>query len=69
MCEYGMNCLHKKLKKIRAMSPTGSKWNIMVRANLQRALHPFRETTLVKLKEISSDLQDHLYLALNVLHV
>ena len=67
MCEDGINCLHKKLSKIRTTSPTGSNWKLKV--HLQRALYPFKESTLMKLKEVSSDLQDQLCLALNILQV
>ena len=67
MCEDGINCLHKKLKKIRTTSPMGSSWKL--KAHLQRALYPFKESTLMKLREVTSELQDQLSLALNVLQV
>ncbi|KAL8998031.1 MAG: hypothetical protein Q9188_006185 [Gyalolechia gomerana] len=69
LCEDGIICLHRKLQKIRDTSPTGSRSGTKFKAHLQRALYPFRESTLVKLKEISIELQDHLLLALNILQV
>ncbi|KAL8993426.1 MAG: hypothetical protein Q9169_006358 [Polycauliona sp. 2 TL-2023] len=69
MCEDGITCLHRKLQKLRATSPTASTLGTKVKAHIQRALYPFRESTLVKLREISRELQEHLLLALNVLQV
>jgi len=70
MCEDGIESLHKKLKKIQITpQKLGNNWNSKAKARLQRALYPFKESTLVKLKEISSELQDHLELALSILQV
>ncbi|KAL8705510.1 MAG: hypothetical protein Q9201_001385 [Fulgogasparrea decipioides] len=70
MCKDGIGCLHKKLKKIQVTpQKAGSSWNSKAKAHLQRALYPFKESTLVKLKEISSELQDHLGLALSILQI
>lgn len=68
MCEDGIGCLHKKLKKIQA-APKESKRYAKARGHLQRALYPFRESTLVKLREVSNELQSHLQLALEILQV
>lgn len=70
MCKDGIECLYKKLKKIQAApQATGSKWKTKARAHLQRALYPFKESTLVKLKEISNEMQGHLQLALEILQM
>jgi len=69
-CEEGIGNLDKKLKKIQVTpQKAGGKWTSKTKAHLQRALYPFKESTLVKLKEISSELQDHLQLALTILQV
>ncbi|KAI4273327.1 MAG: hypothetical protein L6R38_006371 [Xanthoria sp. 2 TBL-2021] len=69
MCEDGIICLHKKLQKIRDTSPTAGRLGTKFKTHLQRALYPFKESTVVKLKEISRELQDHLVLALTILQV
>lgn len=70
MCEDGIGSLHKKLKKIQITpQKAGGRWNSKAKAHLQRALYPFKESTLVKLKEISNELQDHLELALSILQM
>ncbi|KAL8981130.1 MAG: hypothetical protein Q9205_003989 [Flavoplaca limonia] len=68
-CEEGILSLNKKLQKIRDTSAKTSKMSTKFKAQIQRALYPFKESTLVKLKEISRELQDHLILALNILQV
>ena len=68
-CKEGILTLHKKLQKIRDTSARTSKTSTKFKAHIQRALYPFKESTLVKLKEISRELQHHLILALNVLQV
>ncbi|KAL8643660.1 MAG: hypothetical protein Q9226_008206, partial [Calogaya cf. arnoldii] len=65
-CEANILCLDKKLRKIRDTSPMTNKSGSKFKAHLQRALYPFKESTVVKLKEISRELQDHLLLALNL---
>ena len=70
MCEDGIGSLQKKLKKIRATpTKTDRKWNAKAKVHWQRALYPFRESTLVKLKELSNELQSHLSLALEILQM
>lgn len=56
-CKDGLECLEKKLEKIKLSS------------KLAIAIYPFRESTLVKLMEISNDLRDNLGLALNALQM
>ena len=69
-CEDGIGCLHKKLKKIdMATHNKNGIWDAKMRPKLQRALYPFKESTLVKLREVSNGLLDNLRLALEVLHL
>ena len=69
-CEDGIGCLHKKLQKINMTTQSMSgKWDAKMRLKLQRALYPFKESTLVKLKEVSNGLLDNLRLALEVLQL
>ena len=69
-CEDGIKCLHKKLKKINMVTHNKSGiWDAKMRLKLQRALYPFKESTLAKLKEVSNGLLDNLRLALEVLHL
>ncbi|KAL8793816.1 MAG: hypothetical protein Q9195_003646 [Heterodermia aff. obscurata] len=69
-CEDGIGCLDKKLKKIN-MTPCNKSgnWDAKMKFKLQRALYPFKESTLVKLKEVSNGMLDNLRLALQVLQV
>ncbi|KAL8666230.1 MAG: hypothetical protein Q9168_007531 [Polycauliona sp. 1 TL-2023] len=69
MCEDGILCLRRKLQKIRDTSQTASGLGTKFKANLQRALYPFKESTVVKLRGISRELQERLLLALNILQV
>lgn len=70
LCEDGIGCLDKKLKKIQATPQRAAdKWNIKAKAQLHRALYPFKESTVVKLREVSNEMQSHLHLSLEILHV
>ena len=70
MCEDGIGCLYRKLDKIhKATQNKGAGWDVRMRQKLQRALYPFKESTLVKLKEISNGLIENLQLALDVLQL
>lgn len=66
--EAGIASLKKKLDKIRISSPQDG-WREKSKAQFGRALFPFKESTLVKLKEVSNELRDNLSLALNVLQM
>ncbi|KAI9847491.1 MAG: hypothetical protein M1837_002392 [Sclerophora amabilis] len=67
-CEGGIGVLQKKLEKVRGYgNPTG--FREKARAHAQRASYPFKESTLVKLKEIVQELRSNLILALNTLQL
>ena len=68
-CVEGVARLDKKLDKIRGASPTGGTWTKSMDQNLRRALYPFKESTLAKLKEVCTESQGHLQLALSVLQM
>ena len=69
MCENGLLTLKKKLSKINSASQANGGWSHRLRSQFQRALYPFKESTIVKLKEICSDLQSNLVLALETLQM
>lgn len=69
MCEGGLVALKKKLSKINRALQTNRGWSQKLRSQFQRALYPFKESTVVKLKEICSDLQAVLALALETLQM
>lgn len=58
-CSDGLKSLQKKLDKIK-QNPN---------SKLAKVTYPLKESTLVKLIEISNDLRDNLALALNVLQM
>lgn len=67
-CQSGITSLQKKLDKVKAIqSPHGS-WD-KIRSHGRRALYPFKESTLVKLGEIITELRDNLNLAVETLHM
>lgn len=67
-CVDGLDKLQKKLHKLQThMIPTGIRQRAW--AEVQRSFYPFRESTLVKLKETVSDLRQRLSLALQVLQL
>ena len=69
MCENGLFALRKKLLKILDASQGTAGWSSKLKSQFQRTLYPFRESTIVKLKEICSDLQSSLVLALETLQM
>ena len=69
MCENGLLTLQKKLLKINGATQGNAGWSYKLRSQFQRALYPFKESTIVKLKEICSDLQSSLALALETLQM
>lgn len=70
LCEHGIGCLQKKLKKITMNTQSKDVgWNAKIQRKLQRACYPFKESTLVKLKEVSNEMMDHLRLALEILQL
>lgn len=69
MCESGVVALKKKLSKINGVLHANRGWSHKLKSQFQRALYPFKESTIVKLKEICSDLQGNLTLALETLQM
>ncbi len=69
MCESGLVALQKKLSKISNAVQANRGWSHKLRSEFQRALYPFRESTIVRLKEICRDLQGNLALALETLQM
>ena len=69
MCESGLAALQKKISKIAKSLQANCGWSQKLRSQFQRALYPFKESTIVKLKEICSDLQVNLALALETLQM
>ena len=63
-----LRILERKLNKVRVVALQNG-WKDKAKAQFQRTLYPFRESTLAKLRESSSEARDNLSLALNVLHI
>lgn len=63
-----INNLEKKLDKIRVV-PLQNDWKGKAKAQFQRTLYPFKESTLAKLRELSSETRDNLSLALHLLQI
>ena len=67
-CVGGLDKLKKKLQKLLTHStPSGLRQKTW--AELQRLYYPFKESTLVKIRETVADLRDHLSLAVQVLQL
>ncbi|KAL9116699.1 MAG: hypothetical protein Q9187_006776 [Circinaria calcarea] len=66
-CEAGIQSLEKRLAKLHDSKSTGIEGKIRTQA--RRVLYPFRESTLIKLREIVADLRENLGLALDTLHI
>ena len=69
MCKNGLLALEKKLLKIKHASNSNPGWSHKLRSQFQRSLYPFKESTIVKLKETCNDLQSDLALALEILQM
>ena len=67
LCETGVDELDAKLLKVK-MTPVKGVED-QVRGQLRRALYPFKESTLLKLRETISDLRDNLSLAISTLQL
>ncbi len=67
-CDEGVGRLRKKLLKVqKTTSLTGLRGQMQARA--LRALYPFRETTLAKLRQIVGELKANLSHATDILHM
>ena len=63
-----LRSLERKLNKVRVVALQNG-WKDKAKAQFQRALYLFKESTLAKLRESSSEARDNLSLALNVLQI
>ena len=68
LCESGFKKLENKLKKVKILV-SGDGWQEKAKNQLKRAAYPFRESTLVKLREIVNEQRDQLGLAMSVLQL
>ncbi|MCJ1261720.1 hypothetical protein MMC22_001586 [Lobaria immixta] len=68
-CKQGISALNKKLAKIHLQTDQDSRWKKRSWARLKGTLYPFKESTLMKLKERCNDLRDNLTLAVAALQV
>ena len=66
-CEDGILALQKKLGKIKEVEKVDLKSKLHDIG--RKAIYPFRESTLVKLREIVDDVRSNLALALDTLHL
>ncbi|MCJ1464603.1 hypothetical protein MMC07_003216 [Pseudocyphellaria aurata] len=64
----GLESLRKKLEKIKVV-PQQEGWREKTKAHFGRAVFPFKESTLVKLKELGNELRDDLSIALDALQI
>ncbi|KAI0885923.1 uncharacterized protein GGS22DRAFT_188212 [Annulohypoxylon maeteangense] len=67
-CKEGLDVFAKKLDKIRARNPDGTVKTQLENAK-RKVFYPFKESTLVKLREVCDDLKDNLGLVLDVLNI
>lgn len=67
-CEQGISALNKKLAKIQLPINQAS-WKERSWARLRGTLYPFKESTLIKLKEHCNELRDNLNLVVSVLQL
>ena len=66
--EGSIHSLEKKLDKVRVVAIQDG-WRGKAKAQFRRTLYPFKESTLAKLRELSSETRDNLSLALNLLQI
>lgn len=67
-CKQGISTLNKKLTKIQLLTNQNT-WKERSWARLKGTLYPFKESTLIKLKECCNELRDNLALAVAALQV
>jgi hypothetical protein len=65
-CQAGIEGLQKKLDNVRMVAPDGT-WKTLLANTKKKTLYPLRESTLIKMREICSELKDNLSLAIDVL--
>lgn len=66
--QRGLESLKKKLDKIKVV-PQQEGWREKTKAQFRRTVFPFKESTLVKLKELGNELRDDLSIALDALQM
>ena len=66
--ETSLRNLEHKLNKVRVVALQND-WKSKAKAKFRRTLYPFKESTLAKLRELSSETRANLSLALNLLQV
>lgn len=66
--QRGLESLRKKLDKIN-LAPQQEGWREKTKAQFRRTVFPFKESTLVKLKELGNELRDNLSIALDALQM
>ncbi|KAG4441578.1 hypothetical protein IFR05_002963 [Cadophora sp. M221] len=66
-CSLSIEQLQKKLSKVQKVP--GDKLSTQIHDHGRRLLYPFRESTLVKLKEIVADIRSNLCLAVDTIHL
>ena len=66
--EGSIHSLAKKLDKVRVVALQNG-WRDKAKAQFRRTLYPFKESTLAKLRELSSETRDNLSLALDLLQI
>ncbi len=66
--EGSLLSLKKKLDKVRVVASQNG-WRDRAKAQLRRTLYPFKESTLAKLRELTSKTRDNLDLALDLLQI
>ena len=67
-CRSSIEQLDKKLSKVRSVADPGN-FTAKIYGQGLRLLYPFRESTLVKLKEIVADIRSNLALAVDTTHL
>jgi hypothetical protein len=67
-CTQSLDALAKKLEKIRSVRDDGT-WKARLKNAKRQTLYPFKESTLVKMREVCDDLKDNLTLAVGALNV
>lgn len=64
--QRGLETLRKKFDKVK-LTPQHEGWREKTRAQFRSTVIPFKESTLVKLKELGNELRDNLSIALDAL--